>query len=127
LLSLDGGDTEFRRRVEPINELNPETICERHWVESILQTVLKQLEQECASSGKGRVFESVRDLVTGECEVSCAEAATALNMTPAHVRVIVHRLRQRLRQLLGDAVADENKSESRLKQELLDTYQACRD
>ena len=24
LLSLDGGDTEFRRRVEPINELNPE-------------------------------------------------------------------------------------------------------
>ena len=108
IISLDGGDTEFRRRLEPIDKLDPETICEREWVTALLQDALARLELECAERGKIGVFQAVKDLVTGESEASCAEAAAALGSSEANVRVTVHRLRRRLRQLLSRALIDSD-------------------
>jgi RNA polymerase sigma factor (sigma-70 family) len=127
VISLDEGDTEFRRRIEPISELDPEQICERQWVESLLRNVLAQLEQEYVSHGKALIFQGVKALVTGDHEVSCAQVAAELNLTEANVRVTVHRLRRRLRELLSDAGVGSGISRARVKQELLDVYIAKND
>jgi RNA polymerase sigma factor (sigma-70 family) len=106
VFSLDSGDTEFRRRLEPIDRLDPETICEREWVASLVQDALARVELECASRGRAEVFRGMKGLITGDGEVSCAEVAAKLHLSEANVRVIVHRLRQRLRQLLSYALAE---------------------
>lgn len=99
-ISLDSGDTEFRRRVEPVDLQDPRTLSERRWVDSVLRQALAQMEQECASRGKAQVYQRLKSLVMGEAEASCAEAAAALHLSETNVRVTVHRLRRRLRQLL---------------------------
>jgi len=106
LISLSEGDTEFRQRNEPVSELDPQTLCERHWVESLLEDALAQLERECADSGKAEVFHKLKPLITGEDEAGYAAAAAALQLREPTVRVTVHRLRRRLRKLLSQAVLD---------------------
>jgi RNA polymerase sigma-70 factor (ECF subfamily) len=122
VISLDAGDTEFRRRVEPVNELDPEALSERHWVESLLGNAMLQLELEQASIKKARTFQAVKPLLTDERQVSCGQAAIRLQVPAAYVRVTVHRLRKRLRQLLTEAAVDSGIRPSRIKQELLNVY-----
>lgn len=104
VISLDSGDTEFRCRLEPVDRLDPGTLYEREWAESVLREALAQLERECAANGKPRIYQGLKALVTGEGEASCAEAAAALHLSESNVRVSVHRLRRRLRQLLEHAL-----------------------
>ena len=106
LISLSEGDTEFRQRNEPVSELDPQTLCERHWVESLLEAALAQLEQECADSGKAEAFRQLKPLITGEDEAGYAAAAAALQLREPTLRVTVHRLRRRLRRLLSESVVD---------------------
>ena len=122
ILSLEEGDTEFRCRIEPRSDLHPEKICERRWVDSLVDHALAQLEQECAERGKGRVFRELREAVTGESDASYASAADRLAWTEGNVRVTVHRLRQRLRELLSEAMADRSPLPSKPGQELLEAY-----
>ena len=103
VISLNEGDTEFRRRNEPASQLDPEMICERHWVESLLEQAIAQLKQECETSGKAEVFRHLRPLITEDGDVSYAATAASLQMREATVRVMVHRLRRRLGKLLGEA------------------------
>lgn len=124
MISLEEGDTEFRRRIEPVNELDPETICERQWVESLLRDALAQLEREQVSGEKARIFQRVKPMVIGDRGVSCADMAARLQLTEANVRVTVHRLRRRLRELLRDAVVNSGISSKQAKQELLNGYLA---
>lgn len=126
MISLDSGDTEFRRRLEPADKLDPETICEREWVESVLQAAVARLERECAARGKALVFREVKELVTGESDASCAEAAAALCRSETNLRVTVHRLRRRLRQLLHDALAGGGLAEQSPIKNVLRLYGADR-
>lgn len=103
VISLNEGDTEFRRRNEPASQLDPEMICERQWVESLLEQAIAQLKQECETSGKAEVFRHLRPLITEDGDVSYAATAASLQMREATVRVMVHRLRRRLGKLLGEA------------------------
>jgi RNA polymerase sigma factor (sigma-70 family) len=119
-ISLDEGDTEFRRRIEPKSELDPERICERHWVDSLLQDAMARLERECAANGKSKIFQELKDLVTGDKDLSYAELSATLRLSQANVRVIVHRFRRRLRQLLCHAGSD--RAQSNIGEDLLNVY-----
>jgi RNA polymerase sigma-70 factor (ECF subfamily) len=104
VISLDSGDTEFRRRLEPIDRLDPGTLCEREWADSVLRQALRQLERECAAHGKLQIYQGLKALMMGEDDASCAETAAALHLGETNVRVTVHRLRRRLRQLVEHAM-----------------------
>ena len=98
---LDPGDLP-----DPSADLTPESIYERQWAVMLLRRVLDQLHRELANSGKERVFHALKQFLTGDhAPASYGQAAAALNTTENNVRVTVHRLRRRYRQLLSNEIA----------------------
>ena len=66
----------------------------------------EQLRAECESDGRGKQFAELKVFLTaGKGELSHADAAKALGLDEGAVRVAVHRLRKRYRQLLRDEIA----------------------
>jgi len=122
MISLDSGDTEFRRRLEPVDELNPETICERTWARSLLHDALAELERECDAKGMKTTFEELKSLLLCEGELTYADTAHKLQLTEANVKVTVHRLRQRLRELLRAAIEKTGTPRLQVDLELHDLY-----
>ncbi|HZR19325.1 MAG TPA: ECF-type sigma factor [Verrucomicrobiae bacterium] len=121
IISLDEGDTEFRRRIEPADKVDPEILCERRAVESLVQDALMRLEKEWMASGKGVAFKRLAALITGESGCPYAKAAAVLHTTEGNLRVTVFRLRRRLRDLLREAL-DQRAGLLNVKQELLGAY-----
>jgi RNA polymerase sigma factor (sigma-70 family) len=99
-ISLDAQDTDFFHRSEPADEHTPEKAFERSCAKALMDEVLKQLGKECAAAGKGEVFQELRPFLTCEDKTPQADAAQKLNMTENNLKVTVHRLRQRYRELL---------------------------
>jgi len=92
--------------IEPSGDLTPEGIYERQWAVMLLRRVLDDLRRELSQSGKARIFETLKNFLTGDAaHAGYRQAAAALNTTESHVRVTVHRLRRRYRQLLSDEIA----------------------
>ncbi len=106
IVSLDEESTEMRYRVEPVDRKSPEKAYECRWAMLLLERVLERLEGEFSSSGKARVFEALKTFLTGEkSEKTYAEIVQALGMSEGSLKVTVHRLRARYRELLRDEVA----------------------
>jgi RNA polymerase sigma-70 factor (ECF subfamily) len=125
-IPLDAQDTEFRYRAEPHNDETPETLFERRWAASLLEQVLKRLEEECAAEGKSAVFQELKPFLTNEQESSCAEAARKLGITENNLKVTVHRLRHRCRELLREEIARTATSSSQVDEEIQDLFAALR-
>jgi RNA polymerase sigma-70 factor (ECF subfamily) len=124
--SLDEEGTEFRFRSEPADDETPEKAFERSWAEAMLQTVLKQLEAEYTLVGKTRIFEELKPFLISEQEASCAEVAERLKITENNVKVTVHRLRQRCRDLLRAEIARTASSPAQVDEEIQDLFAALR-
>lgn len=100
-ISMDGSELETRFMAEPSNDRSPDKAFERQWALVLLGRVLDQLQAEFASTGRGQVFEELKPYLTGEdVEGSYAEVGRRLGMTEGNIKVTVHRLRQRYRELL---------------------------
>ena len=105
-LSLDWqtGDTQFQ--VAAANEPSPDKAFDREWAVALLAKVIERLQTECEAEGRGKQFAELKIFLTaGKGELSHAEAARKLGMDETAVRVAVHRLRKRYRQLLRDEIA----------------------
>src|SRR5256885_555061 len=73
--------------------------------QAILDQAAAQLREEYATAAKSELFQVLSCFLTEESRSGdYAEVATRLGMTPTTVAVTVHRLRQRYRQLIRDAV-----------------------
>jgi RNA polymerase sigma-70 factor (ECF subfamily) len=71
-----------------------------------MNQVVDRLHQEQERAGHGTVFQRLRCFLPGgSAETSYAEAGAALNMAEDAVKVRVHRLRRRCRELLREEVA----------------------
>lgn len=105
-IPLDPAETETRYRAEAIDDLNPEKAYDRRWAETLLEQVLRTLQAEYAAAGKARAFEKLQVCLSGEkSDQSHAELGRELGMTEGALRVAVHRLRQRYRELLRSEIA----------------------
>jgi len=124
-LSLDFDDAEGKYALEPISRLSPEKLFERSWALTVLQQVMARLQAEMASTGKQRLFEHLKDYLTGDiASVSYGEMAGKLEVTEGAVKVAVHRLRKRYRQLLREEIAQTVSSEGQIQQEIRDLLTA---
>ncbi len=106
VLSLDFQYAEQRYCHEPFHELTPEHVFQRRWALTVLDDVLARLEQECAAKGKTPLFDGLKTFLTGTAHTTYDEASAALGMSPGAIKVAVHRLRRRYRELLRQQVAD---------------------
>jgi len=105
-LSLDWQTADTQFQVAATGEPSPDQAFDREWALALLGKVIERLQAECEASGKGRLFEQLKVfLAAGKSETARSEVAKALDMEEGAVRVAVHRLRKRYRQLLRDEIA----------------------
>jgi RNA polymerase sigma factor (sigma-70 family) len=105
-LSLDWHSADTQFQVAATNELTPDRAFDREWAMALLAKVIERLHAECVAEARERQFERLKMFLTaGKGEASYPEAARDLGMEETAVRVAVHRLRKRYRQLLRAEIA----------------------
>jgi RNA polymerase sigma-70 factor (ECF subfamily) len=98
-LPLDFETAESRYNLEPSHDRTAERIYERRWALTLLDQALARLRQEFVDAGKDKVFAQLKGFLTGEA-VPYRQVGAELDMTEGAVKVAVHRLRRRFRELL---------------------------
>jgi RNA polymerase sigma-70 factor (ECF subfamily) len=124
IISLDAQDTEFRYRSEPVDPLTPEIAFERDLASALIERVLKRLKEEWVAAGKGKMFEQLAPFLMREDSIPCAEAARNLQISEGNVKVIVHRLRQRSRELSREELAKTGATAEQVEEEVRDLFAA---
>lgn len=106
MLSLDFDAGELRYQLEPADEWTPQRLYERRWALTVLDRVLERLGRDYAQEGKGELFSQLKTFLTGESHLpSYAELAGELGLSEGAIKVAVHRLRRRYRELLKEEIA----------------------
>lgn len=118
-LSLDVEKAEGRFLREPATTDTPETIFNRRWALTLLEQVLNALQTEMHGNGKASQFESLKPYLSGDGpQLSYGATAIQLGMSEGAVKVAVHRLRRRFRELVRDEVAQTVASAGEVDDEL---------
>ena len=103
----------------PVDAETPEVIYERQWAWDLLERATAALQTECIKAGRGRLFACLQAYLEGDSvEGGYAAAAQALGMTEGSVKVTVHRLRRRYRDLLRAEIARTVEEDSDIDAEL---------
>jgi RNA polymerase sigma-70 factor (ECF subfamily) len=104
-VSLDFADADGRFGREPATDETPERAFERRWALELLEQAVAELRREYAESGRGRLFDALKGVLTGGADVPYTALAAELGLTEGAVKVAAHRLRQRYRDRLREAIA----------------------
>lgn len=106
IISLNAEETETRFQAEPADHHSPDKAYDRRWAMVLLDRVLSQLESELVAGEQGRLFAELKFCLTGQDSGGCyAEIGKRLGMTEGNVKVNVHRLRRRYRELLREEIS----------------------
>lgn len=92
---------------EPVAPAGPamELQFDRQWAFTLLDRALRTLEAEFRAAGKGGHFEVLKPWLTGAEAGPQSEAATRLGLNENAVKVAIHRLRARFRELVKAEIA----------------------
>ncbi len=102
-LDWQGADSQFQ--IADGAQIPPDAAYDREWAVALLERVISRLHEESVAEGKAERFEHLKSYLTvGKGEIPYASAAAALAMDEGAVRVAVHRLRKRYRELLRNEV-----------------------
>ena len=119
IVSLQGDEAETGYAHEPADNLTPEQSFEWRWALALLDQVMNRLSSEFVKDGKTELFETLKPCLLGERTAQpYAILASKLIMTEGSVKVAVHRLRQRYRQLLRDEIANTVANPEEVEDEL---------
>jgi RNA polymerase sigma factor (sigma-70 family) len=84
----------------------PDAFFDRQWALTILDRALAALAAEHQAAGKADHFEALKPWLTGDSEnLSQAAVARRLDMNEGAVKVAIHRLRKRFRELVKTEIA----------------------
>ena len=85
---------------------SPDTMFDREWALNVLARAFEVLKRECGQRATVREFEALKPWLTGESVGRPqADAARELGMNEGAVRVAIHRLRRRFRELVKAEIA----------------------
>jgi RNA polymerase sigma-70 factor (ECF subfamily) len=125
ILSLNFDDAENRYALEPSVELSPEKVFERSWALTVLERTMARLHSEADNAKKQKQFDCLKVYLTARKDsVPYEKVAAKLQMTEGAVRVAVHRLRRRYRDLLRDEIAQTVTNENQIDEEIRDLFSA---
>src|SRR5262245_45699297 len=118
-LSLDWHSADERYHLDSLDAASPDRLFDREWALALLERVVKRLREECAAAGKTPLFECAKGyLMVGESAIPYTQAARELQMDEGAVRVAVHRLRKRYREVLRDEIAQTLADPAQVAEEL---------
>jgi len=84
----------------------PDAFFDRQWALNVIDRALKALSAELASTGKDRYFEILKPWLAGEtAPLAQTDAARALGLSEGAIKVAIHRLRKRFRDLVKEEIA----------------------
>ena len=106
ILSLDSSIAEGRYASNETPQLEAESLFDRQWALTLLELTMKQLENEYVDAGKAADFSKLKEgLVISHQAINYPSLSAELDMTEGAVRVAVHRMRKRFRELYRTEVA----------------------
>jgi len=127
-LSLDWQDADTRYQIDPADNSSPDKLYDRAWAVTLLERVISRLRDESAAGGRSRLFEALKPfLMVGKSAIPYANAAAALDMAESAVRVAVHRLRRRYRELLREEISQTLSDPARAEEEMQALFSAFAD
>jgi len=125
IISLDFDAAASRYDLEPADRLSPEKLFDRSWALTVLTRAMDRLKAESASSDKQRLFDGLKVYLAAERDaVSYRDVAGELDMTEGAVKVAVHRLRRRYRELVREEIAQTVTTEAQVDEEIRDLFAA---
>lgn len=128
VVAINADEAESHVGIEPADDRTPEILFERRWAITLLDRVLGQLEQEMSEKGRSQLFECCRGCLTGVgLDEQYASIASRCGVTEAAVKVTVHRLRARYRELLIEEVRQTVASDADVADELQALMRAVMD
>ncbi len=126
-IHLDALDAEKRRQLEPSDDLSPDKAFDRQWALTVLDQALSRLRAEFSSAGKEVLFEELKGYLTGDGKAdSHAAAAERCGLSEGAVKVAVHRLRRRYRELLRDEIAQTVSTAVEVDEEIRNLFASFR-
>jgi RNA polymerase sigma-70 factor (ECF subfamily) len=118
-LSMDWETADTQYQLADANDVSPDRAFDREWALALLGKVIERLQSECAAEGKAELFERLKQFLTADQgEATQREIAAALGWEAGAMRVAVHRLRKRYRQLLRDEIAQTLADAAMLEEEM---------
>ena len=125
LLSLDFENAENQYAREPSHQLSPEKLYDKSWALTLLERTMDRLETEMANANKQKLFDCLKVYLGAEASsIPYRDVATELGMTGGAVKVSVHRLRKRCRELLRDEIAQTIIARDQIDEELRNLFSA---
>ncbi len=119
LISLDREAAETRYRIEVVDPRSPDKLFEYRWVMTLLERVFERLRHEYERAGKTALFEALKGcLIQARAAVAYPEVARQLDLSEGALRVDVHRLRRRYRELLRSEIAETVAGPEEVEEEL---------
>lgn len=116
-LEFSFGEERYQR--EPAHDETPERIFERRWALSVLDCVVERLRGEFVQHGRPEHFDRLKVFLLGQSDAPYSALAREMNTSEGAVKVAIHRLRKRYRDLfrqeIADTVADPAEVEAELR------------
>ena len=106
LIPLDfaAGEESYHR--EPADDETPDRIFERRWALTVIDHVLEGLRSEFEQQGRADYFDRVKVFLLGRDAGPYTTVAAELNTSEGALKVAIHRLRKRYRDLFRQEIAD---------------------
>jgi len=119
ILSLNLDTAERRYHAEPADELSADRIFERRWALTLIEQTVARLRGEYEAAGKRREFDQLKTFLTADGDaIPYAELSATLGQTEGALRVAVHRLRKRFREVFRQEIAQTVASPDEIEGEL---------
>ena len=119
VMSLEFSSGEERYQREPAHDETPERIFGRRCALTVLDRVVEKLRREFVRHGRPEHFERLKVFLLGHSQLPYAALACEMNTSEGALKVAIHRLRKRYRELfrqeIADTVADPADVESELR------------
>ncbi len=116
-VEFSSGEQRYQR--EPAHGETPERIFERRWALTVLDRVVQRLRTEFVQHGRPENFDRLKVFLLGRSDAPYAALAREMNTSEGALKVAVHRLRKRYRELfrqeIADTVSDPGDVESELR------------
>jgi RNA polymerase sigma-70 factor (ECF subfamily) len=126
-LRIDDTAVEARVEAELTDARPPEAAFDRQWAVAVMDHSLERLRAECEADGRNGRFEVLKPYLTeGVGDAPQAELADRLKVSVTAVKLIVHRLRKRYREIVREEVAETVASAEDIDAELRHLLAALR-
>ena len=118
VLSLEFTSGEERYLREPAHGETPQRIFARRWALAVLDRVMERLRNEFARHGRPEHFERMKVFLLGNSDAPYAAMAREMNTSEGALKVAIHRLRKRYRELFRQEIADTVAAPGEVESEL---------